>query len=125
MKISRRGICSVRAPSADAKTFSELAYTSQWDVVEKRDPALPIRLFELRESRSVALGQRTAGVSNRDDQPLGFLVVGETSRLFGDVGEGQIGKPAPDAVLSRVGEGFRANTKWAAILRIRLLGLGP
>ncbi len=42
-----KGMKVLSLTGADAKTFGELAYTSQWDVVEKRDPVLGKKLCAL------------------------------------------------------------------------------
>ncbi len=37
----------LKLSDADSKTFLDLAYTAQWDVVEKRDPVVGKKLHAL------------------------------------------------------------------------------
>ena len=45
--ISEKGMKLLKLPDADAAKFLELAYTAQWDVVEKRDPVVGKKLRAL------------------------------------------------------------------------------
>ncbi len=46
-ELDKKGMKVFSLSSADAKKFNELAYTSQWDVVEKRDPVIGAKLRAL------------------------------------------------------------------------------
>jgi TRAP-type C4-dicarboxylate transport system substrate-binding protein len=46
-ELVKKGMEVLTLKGKDAETFSELAYTSQWDVVEKRDPTIGVKLRAL------------------------------------------------------------------------------
>jgi len=45
--VTKMGMTLLTLPDADAKKFLDLAYTAQWDVVEKRDPVIGAKLRAL------------------------------------------------------------------------------